>query len=341
MKGLRRVIAWVCLSLVLQLGAYVFLDQYYLGTETHVKVSNMDELTVKQNAFVSIRYPDGATSIALSYNWRYTSWIEPGGQLTVVDVKTGKLLTGVQVNSGAVLSAQWLPDANILITADREGDGTIRFFSYDANKQEKLAIGDPKSDAATLTSSQDDFTVEMESSTLTGCLYLKAGTKDSYRLYRIDRNERMTRVSLNSRKVGAFKVASHDDLIAYEDNSSKVVRTTGKNKTLKWTGATSVKLAGADGNDLIYALVTDKNGDNALWYGKLSEKISAWKSTPLTGISSLDNLRITYAGDIYDATETGKLVNLKDNGALTYTGDLLSVMNGHTASIKDGLLSLN
>ena len=73
MKGFKRILGWIFLSLLLQTGVYFFLDQYYLGSEQHVKVTSMDDFNMKQNAFVSIRYPDEAKSIALSYNWRYTS----------------------------------------------------------------------------------------------------------------------------------------------------------------------------------------------------------------------------------------------------------------------------
>ena len=344
MKASKRVLIWIMISFLVQSSLYIFLDKIYFSEKHNVKITNIDNFQKKKTIKPNVTFPDGATNIMLSYEGAYTSYFDVDGELKVLDTTTGEFKNINFSGDTKCISYKWLPDTDKIMLVEKltiRGGRYIKFFSYDPDKQIKLEIRDYGTNQANYVKLQDEKTkADIEVSTLTGLMYIKIySSKITSSIYRIDRNEQMTKVATNGRKIGNMAVASHDDHLAYEDLTNNKVRTNTKEGTVKIDNVSELSLLGADANDNIYVGKNENGKVSSLFFGKLSESKSDWKKINIDQATTTDKIFIMQNSDVY-ITTSSSLKRTKDGKIIDYKGTLIGIFNTYAASIVNNKLVL-
>ena len=342
MKASKRLIIWIIISIVLQCSLYLFMDKVYFSEERNIKVTNIQDIIKKKSVKPNVSFAEGYSDVSLSYDGSFTTYFDKDGNLKVLDTSTGKFKNIKFSGDAKCISYRWLPDANKILLAEKltvNSSRYIKFFSYDAEKETKEEIRDYTLNKANEIKLTDEKTkVDMEFSTLTGLMYLKVySSKITSSIYRIDRNELMTKIQTSNRKIGSLTVASHDDHLAYEDLTNNFVRTNTKEGKISIDGSNNLLLLGADGSDNIYVGKNENGKVGSLHYGKLSDSQSSWKEIKLKEKVLPSKVTILQNGDIYIISENS-ITRVSDDKKINFKGKLIGIYKPYIASILDGEL---
>ena len=344
MKASKRFLIWIIISLFLQSSIYLFLDKIYFSEKKNVKITNIDNFFKKKTIKPNVTFPDGATNIMISYDGAYTSYFDATGNFKVLDTTTGKSKNINFSGDAKCISYKWLPDTDKIMLVEKltiNGGRYIKFFSYDPVKESKLEIRDYGITQANYVKLQDEKTkADIKVSTLTGLMYIKIYSGEiTSSIYRIDRNEQMTKVTTHGRKIGTIAVASHDDHLAYEDITNNKIRTNAKEGIVKITNTTNLFLLGADASDNIYVGKNENGKVSSLYFGKLSDSPSSWKQINIEQSVTKSKIFIMQSGDVYIATNNS-IKRRSDNKTINYNGTLIGVFDTYLASIVNNKLVL-
>lgn len=341
MKTLSRILAWLLLSLILQGGICLFLDKFYFIDEKNVKITQIRDTNKRQDISAKLNFPIASSGIELSYDGGYTSYFDIDKNFKLAETRTGNIID-IPFNSNAkCISFKWLPDSNIIILVEvlrlKKGD-EIRFSSFNVTKGVKKDIGDSTDNDCSISLKGQNTNVAIEVSTLTGVMYIKVTNDSSSKLYRIDRNESMTKISTHGNRIGSFQIASHDDFLVYEDKTTNEIKTTEDKKILEFEEATKLYLIAADGINNIYIGNKSDGKTSKIYYGNLSDDVDLWNYVTLENPTEPENIIVTYSGQIYLNTQTGNIINLKDNSTNTFQGELIGIYDKLIASNDSGIL---
>ena len=265
------------------------------------------------------------------------------GLVKVVNTTTGKELPINFTKGIQCLSYKWVPGTNRMIIAEKLNGSNgkiIKFFSYDADKQAKAEIYNyesKKEDSVTAGQS-----VDLQISELTGVLYAKVTySKALESIYRIDRNETLTRVSTVTRNIGNIAVASNDDQLVYEDLTYDRIRSNyTPKKTISLNGISIGSLLGSDNNDNFYIGV-GKSQINKIYYGKLTENTSSWKELSTGGLVNTNDVVINSDNNVYVVDKNkGTITDIKNNKKNTFEGSFIELNNNSIVSKVDNKLTI-
>lgn len=336
---------WIAISLILQCSIYLYFDQWYFSSEGSIKLSQLNPVDASVSIKPDVTFSSNAKSISVSYDCSYTAYIE-NSHVKVIDTSSGKERK-INFTEGAVcLSYKWMPDSNIMMIAERvsyNGRKVIRFYSYDAEKQEKKDTdyyeGVHKVNYMLSYSSKD--IVNFQISSLTGVLYGKITySKGNSRIYRIDRNEKLTRVSTVTANIGNVAVASDDDQLVYEDLSSNRIRTNYKTKIISINNSYKLSLLGTDDDDNFF-IGFGKSKVSKIYYGKLSVGTSAWKEVKLSKEVYVDDLYVTQDSNIYYVDKANNTIeNISKDKSYKYIGKFIQLNSDFIAYEQNNKLKL-
>ncbi|WP_026884612.1 hypothetical protein [Clostridium akagii] len=338
MKASKRIMIWIIISLILQCTLYVFLDKYYYASAGSIKITDITAEEQVKKIVPNVALGSTAKNVTLSDDLAYTATLEDG-LVKVVDTSTGKTKANLTYSSGVkCLAYMWVPGTDIMDIVEKVNNTTIKFYSYDADKEIKTEIDDSTTHKALFASAGQS--AEMKMSVLTGVLYIKIGhSNDSFYMYRIDRNEQLKRVLTLTNNIGTFAVASSDDQLIYNDIYGRIkVYNYAEKSSIIIPGVLKPSIIGTDDNDNFYV----GNGSlqsNAIYYGKLSDNISSWKKIVLGTMIDNKNIVVLPNGGIYTLDRQNSIVtDVKGNKTYNYQGTFLQINNGNIIYNNGGKL---
>lgn len=342
MRASKRIFSWIIISLVLQCSIYLYLNNFYFSPEGNIKVTKIDSVNKKNKIKPNVTFTNTDKDISLSDDFTYTAYMSDG-LVKVVNTTTGKELPINFTKGIQCLAYKWVPGTNRMIIAEKLNGSNgkiIKFFSYDADKQAKAEIYNyesKKEDAVTAGQS-----VDLQISQLTGVLYAKITySKALASIYRIDRNETLTRVSTVTRNIGNIAVASNDDQLVYEDLTYDRIRSNyTPKKTISLNGVSIGSLLGSDNNDNFY-IGAGKSQINKIYYGKLTENTSSWKELSTVGLVNTNDVVMSSDNNVYVVdSNKGTITDIKNNKKNTFEGSFIELNNNSIVSKVDNKLTI-
>lgn len=342
MRASKRIFKWIIISLILQCSLYLFLDKYYFSPEGNIKFTKIDGVDNKKKIKPNVTFSSDDKNISLSDDFMYTAYMS-NGLVKVVDTSTGKAR---ELNYGSgiqCLAYKWVANTDRMIIAEKlngKNGKIIKFFYYDAEKQAKSEIYDYESKRE--DSVPAGLSVDLENCELPGVLYAKITySKTLASIYRIDRNETLTRVSTVTRNIGNIAVASNDDQLLYEDLSYGGIHSNySPRRTVTLNGVSKVSLLGSDDNNNFY-IGAGKSQLNKIYYGKLTENTSAWKELSTDSLVNTNDIIVTPDSNVYVVNrEQGSIVNINNNKKYTFEGSFIEINNGSIISKIDNKLTM-
>lgn len=330
MKASKKIIAWAILSIILQVGVLYILDNFVFKHSSDFR-SKKIEIQKDKTKDINATIPTGAETINVSYDGKYLTYNE-NNNLYIQDTKTGtntKMTTESECN---ILYYKWFSDRDRLIIAkkvEKNGESKIQLVTYNPQNSTETAVSN-------ICTYQEDMEVKKVSeSTITGVYYVdiyKGGLKNT--VYRIDINETLTKLSLQTNVLGNMQVIPHEDRLIYEDTVNSKFFATSPNKQLTFNSNKKLTLLGIDRKDVIY--MGELNGDKvaSIVYGKISEDTSTWKKVTLDSVVSSEDLYFSNDSEILiNDNLKGSVKNLTTGNEIEYEGKLIQIKEDFIATM--------
>ena len=341
MKFLKRILVWSLTAIVLQAAVYFYFDKFYLGVASTFNETKIDTPNSTSKQLPDVTIPDGAENLKISYNGKFASY-EDGGTLKVMNMDTKKT-TSVSMDSGSQLSYyNWLPDRNRLIICEKSTKtSSIRFTSYDSDKDEKTKLTDNNSKEVVLSGISHDMNItDIEMSTLTNTMYLKLSNKQgTSSVYCINVMNAISRVSSDTSKIGSIGITREDTRLIYENGASNSVIVAGaKGKKLVAPGSNYTVLLGTDNNNNIYLGTVVNNEVSKIHYGNINDSVGAWKALALSKPTGKSNIYVSKDGQVFVNDKTQhSFTSITSNTSVNYEGIIvklytngITTLNGRT-----------
>jgi hypothetical protein len=341
MKIAKRLLIWIAVALILQNSLFLFLDKYYLKTDTNFKAIKVEKENEQTQKNAAVKFPENVGDLSISFNGKYVAYIADEN-IYIVNIDKNETKK-VPLNAGSTpIFYKWLPDINRIIIAEKYiKDKKIRFSYYDVKMEESVEVNDYLSNTEVyipLKSTSDEID-DITISTKTQVMYIKVGQKGKRcSLYRIDRMSRLEPLSIYGHIVGNIASTNHDDKLLYEDSTYHRIGISDM-PPIKIKDSEEEVLLGIDENDCVYIGEAHSDKIQKIYYGKLKEKFSEWKIYILQEPVYKDDVIIMNDGKMYiNNSLKGNIMDINSNITKNYEGRLLKVCTDNVYSVQDNRL---
>ncbi|GAA0730576.1 hypothetical protein GCM10008905_32040 [Clostridium malenominatum] len=335
MKSLKRIATWIVFSLIVQAIGFIYVDQFYLSTNTSVKVKKVEKTEKDSNKYVEVPIPEEADHVNMSFDGKYVAYYV-NGELHIISTKDGKE-KNIAFDEGVEISYyKWLSDRNRMLIAEKHNgkENGFKLYYYDVDRDEKDKIKD-------LTWADEKSEVEdIQASTLTNVIYIKvsrSGGRSSF--YWINIMKQMKNVYTKAHIVGQTALMPHEDKLLYEDTIFNKIYSTNVENAIVIKDVEKPRLLGVDTDDNVYigSMVNEKI--SKIYYGTLDTPTENWKVMPLMQPANREDIFILEGGKLLiNDNLRGVVKEIATGKEYDYPGRFLQVYTNGIGSIKDGKL---
>ncbi|SFC89023.1 dipeptidyl-peptidase IV [Clostridium uliginosum] len=330
MKKFKKIIVWAVLSLLLQTGLLYILNNFVFINSSEFK-SKKIEIKKDNTKDINASIPNDAKTANLSYDGKYLTYFK-SDTLYIEDTKTANVKEVKTENNGVIMYCKWLDNRDILAIVEKvkkNGVEKIQLITYNATNSSETFVQE-------ICKYEKNMEINnMTTSVLTNVYYIhvnKGGSRNV--VYRIDRNDTLSKIDIKTNMLGNMKVIPHEDRLIYEDKVNGKFFVTSPNKQLTFNSNKKLTLLGIDRKDVIY--MGELNGDKieGIVYGKVSEDTSTWNKLTLDSAASIDDLYFSNESEILiNNNLKGSVKNLTTGDEIEYEGKLLQIKEEFIATI--------
>ncbi|MFL0198072.1 hypothetical protein ACJDU8_21260 [Clostridium sp. WILCCON 0269] len=336
MKIFKRTIIWVVVSLIIQFAGLLYINNYFLSSQTEIKTKKIVKSEPKKSDVV-IKIPEDAKNITVSFDGRYLAYCQEN-VLKVVDSRTGDEKTLEFENGVQVSFYKWLQDRNRILIVEKEdsqGNSKFQLSYYEVDK-------DIKEDVKELDWSDKGAKIDdIQESHLTNVIYVKMESKGMRTtLYRLDINKDIEKTPVNSYIIGKMGILYLQDKLVYEDRVYNKIYVTDEDKPLTIQGIENNPVwIGVDENDRIY-IGDEKDGKiSNIYCGSIDYDEYDYKNINLNQSVNKEDVFVMPSGKIYINDNLRGIVQEVGSGKqYTYKGNFIKIYEGGIASISNGEL---
>jgi len=344
MKKLKRLIILTLIPILLVLTGFFFIDNFYLNDETVFNTKKVDTVSKKFNK-INVKIADDADKVGVSYCGNYISYCD-NGIVNVVDTSNNKSKK-IDLGSNCTLSMyMWLPDRDIMLVSykyiDTSGKGFIKFKSYNAKKDEAVALSNEKSKELSIPLNDSGSDVQdITLSTATNVTYVQVGKKGTLsKIYRINVMAQLENTKYANCTLGNISVINKEDKLVYEDRSNNRIRVVGIANPIATGENTSHYLLGTDNEDRIYIGNGENNKVSKIFSATLTSSKSQWKTYNLSTPTDKKDIYISRSGKIYVInSSTCKVLEVESGKETDYKGTFVKIFDSGIISNNDGKLT--
>jgi hypothetical protein len=341
MKGLKKIIVWTLIPVVVEMLGFFYIDNFYLKDQTTFTTNKVNVSSAKSNNKIDVTIPSDGKNIGVSYNGDYISYYQNGG-IEVIDTTNNKKNEITVGDNIKISSYKWLPDRDIMLIAEKynNGYGTsyIQLESYNAKKNEKTVLSDQNNKQLKILLPDNKYDVlDMTLSTATNVTYIKIG-KNGVRskLYRINVMVQMENVNYFFGKLGKIVATNKEDKLVYEDLTNNRIRVVGLKDPIA-TGENAMHyLLNTDNEDQIYIGNGENGKVNKIFVASLKKPRKDWNVITLKKAVNRDDIYITRFGKIYvNDSLKGTVTDLETGKQTSYKGVLIQIYDSGVISKSD------
>lgn len=336
MKTLRRITAWIIISLVVQFGGLFYINNYFLSSNTDIKTKKIVKSEPKKEE-VTVKIPDDAKNVSASFDGRYISYYKEN-TLKIVDTKNGNEKKVAFKDGSSMSFYKWLKDRNRLLIAEKQSSDSedsgyvFNLEYYEVDKDIKENIKKLK-DLSSKTEIQD-----IQESPLTNVMYIK--TKYSGKrtdIYRVNIMSEMEKVKTNSYMVGNMGILSLKDKLIYEDTVYHKIYITGNDEPININGVKNPVWIGVDEDDKVYIGDLQDNKVTNIYCGSVEDNNKNYQPINLGEAVNPSDIYISNSGKVYvNNNLKGEVKDISSGKAYTYYGQFVQMYDGGIISVSDG-----
>ena len=269
---IRKVLLYFSAGILLQAGAYLYLDQVLFSTTADYNVSDVERpgpaMAGDRSAYKDIALKGKAY---YSFDNAYMADVAKDS-VTIYRADDLDNPQRVDLKGKGVSFFEWMPDRNLALMAlypihwrGGQWDVTLARYNPEGTVHE--------SDAPIEDLPRDSRIVDVAYSTATNAVYMKMDVGDGlYRIYRTDANYDTRRIYMQTPHIGKIAVFYDEDRFFYDDTVRGVMYTYN-DSTSSWriiSPPGMFRLVGLGDDKTIYAARVNRNGDAVEYYkGKL------------------------------------------------------------------------
>jgi len=330
-KMFKNIIVTIMISLIIQLGGLLYLNNFLLTSSATVKSQKVvDENSSNKTSISKFKVPDNATTISVSYDASYISYYL-NDMLYVVNTKTNNSVNVSSSNGLKISFYKWLPDRNRMLIVETESRN-LSLSYYDVAQSQKSKITD------LLMISSTSKVKDIEAAPLTNVIYIKVSNGYAYNsIYWVNIMKSRKKIITKTQNIGNIEVVPHEDKMLYEDLNNNKIYATGSDNALSFIDSTKSCLLAIDNNDQAYIGNIDSNNNiDKIYYGTLNGN---WQSLPVNTPVSKVHLLVTTSGKVYvNDNLKGTVTELKTGKETTYKGVFIQLYSNGVASLSDANL---
>lgn len=251
MKVIKRLTAWIVLSLSVQFLGFYYIDSKFLNIKSDVTVKKIEKIDNNKEIAEDIKasIAEDSEEVHLSHDGKYLSYIKEE-DLYVENVNTKKTIKVELEDNSTMNYYKWLPDRDRILFVEKNvhyGDSNLKLYSYDVKKEEKVLINE-------FTVYDEKIKVsDIEVSTLTGLTYLKTVDCDNVStIYRIDRMGESGKITTVPKYISNISILRTEDILYYEGEVYNKVYSSKNNEEVSIEGTDRLTLLGTDDNNTVY-----------------------------------------------------------------------------------------
>lgn len=336
MKMFNKYIVWAILSIMLQFSGLYILENTLFKNTSEFKSEDLN-LNKDKTENINATVPSSAEEITISYSGKYLTYVE-NGKLFVEEAENGNPQEVVTQDNGEIMYHKWLSDRNRLIIAEKimkDGTNVIQLITYDPKDNSEIVV-------KTICDYQENMEInKISASVLTGVYYIDVykGNMKSV-LYRIDRNEKLTRETVRADVLGNMEVIPREDRLIYEDKINNKFYITNPSNRLEFNSNKNLSLLGINKEGIVYVGELDGEKVSSVTYGKSDEDTSTWKKIDLEDVVNKHDLYFNEKSEILiNHNLEGKVKNLMTGKEIEYEGKLIEIKEDFIATVdNDGKL---
>lgn len=332
MKMFKKFIAWAILSVMLQFAGFYILENTVFKNTSEFSSQDLD-LNKDKTENINGTVPSGAEQIVISYSGKYLTYVQ-NGKLFVEEAESGTTQEVVTQDNGEIIYHKWLSDRNRLIIAEKvvkDGTEVIQLITYDPKDNSEIVV-------RTICNYQENMEInKISASVLTGVYYIDVykGNMKSI-LYRIDRNDNLTRVDVRADVLGNMEVIPREDRLIYEDKINNKFYITNPNNKLIFNSNKNLGLLGIDKEGVIYVGELDGEKVTSIIYGRADEDTSTWNKIDLQDVINKNDVYFSEKSEILvNHNLEGKVKNLMTGMELAYEGKLIEIKEDFIATVDN------
>lgn len=330
MKTFKKILLWSLIPVVLELAGLFYINNFYLNDETTFNAKKVN-LSIKKQNKISVKVPDDAKNISVSYSGNYVSYDEDG-VIYVIDTSNNKKKEIKLENDYKLSMYKWLPDRDFILISEKYtelgGSTSLKFESYNAKKDDKTFLSDEnnKQLKIPLTSSQYDV-LQISFSSSTNVTYVRVGKNGSRdKIYRFNIMAQLEQTKYVNCKLGNIAAINKEDKLIYEDDTNNRIRTVGLTNPIATGENATHYLLGTDAEDYIYIGNGEEGKVSKIFKASLKLPRSGWKTANLTNAVNKENIYITRDGKIYINFPSRNVIECTETGKETqYSGTIIQV----------------
>lgn len=330
MKIIKPLIILVVISLVLQTGLLLFLNNYYLGDEKKIVYKDVDVKKTKDDNEVTYNLPQNAVDFRTSFDGKYFTYYLDN-VLNIVNTSTlGK--NEVKMEATSVKSmCRWLDDRNRLVIAETQKNGDayeVKFFSYDAKENSKVQTRNYVKDTEVTIqlASENSEINDIVFNTMNTIFYPKiTDGAGKIKLYRVDISLPIETLNLKTFNIGKIGIIKNEDKLVYEDAVNSQVYIDKNQKSLGLKGQSGSCLLKVDDTGEIYTGLLNNGRVEDIYCGKSTEAEATWKHITLEKAINPEDIYIVSTEEIFINDKAKKTItNIVSSIKYSYEGTLLT-----------------
>lgn len=329
---MKKLIVWVALTLLLEISGlyilnnFVFIDSLKFNSK---KIELKKDISKDINASIS----SDAENIDLSYEGKYLIYSKEK-TLYIEQAQTGQINEIKTEDSEEIMCYKWLDNRDLIAMVEKvkkDGVEKVQLITYNPANSTKTLVKE-------ICKYEKNMVVNnMTTSVLTNVYYIhinKGGSRNV--VYRVDRNEDITKVDIKTNILANMQVIPHEDRLVYEDKINSRFFATSPNKQLTFNTNKKLTLLSIDRNDVIYMGEIDGDKIGSIVYGKVSENTADWKRITLDSAISRNSLYFTSKSKILiNKSIEGIVKNLTDDNEIKYDGKLIQIKDGFIVTVNE------
>lgn len=284
-KKILKTLVFFAAGVLVQAGAYLYLDQVLFSTTADYNVSDVKKETAEPSKSAAFDKISLRGKAHYSHDGQYMADVSEDA-VTIYHVSDLKNPQRVNLKDQGVSFFEWMPDRNLALMAlyPRHWEGgrwdvTLARYNPEGTVHE--------SDAPIEDLPRDSKIVNVAYSTATNAVYMKMQVRGGlYRIYRTDANYDTRRIYVQTADIGTIAVFYDEDRFFYDDTVQGIIYMFN-GETSGWriiSPPGMYRLVGVGEDKTIYAARVNTKGEAVEYYtGKLGvgfEKAGA-PSTPV------------------------------------------------------------
>lgn len=334
MRKIIHVAIWIFISVIVQLSILMYLDKYYLKTETSFKVKKIVQQSPKKQK-IEIQVSKDGTENDSSFDGKYFSYLE-NGNIVIVNTEDNQKKVISPENGDKIYMYKWLSDRNRMYIVEKttKSNENIVLYYYDASK-------DVKGKVQTITDADEDTDVKnMEVAPMTNVSYIKVNRSTSRsEIFSIDAMNDVRKVHTTTSSVGNINTLTHKDELIYENSYDQKVYSSATDSEISFKNSKSQILLSVDNSDNVYIGDVVNNQVDKIFYGNMDTPTDKWKTINVLSPCDRNNIFISSSGDvIVNNSAKNEIQSLNTNKVTAYKGTLLKITNIGVLSVQNGNL---